>query len=130
MIIVYILCSIFGIFNICFIKKKWRKRYERCILRIPVCVIENIARRPRAGTVIFYKPIFETYAFGDRIIIDSAVGTQLFQLDEGQKLWIYVNPDNPQEFMYESPYKDKLIFFDKCACAFPFLFMFFVLLIS
>ncbi len=123
MVGIYILWGIPGVIQIFYIIRKWRNRSKRCTLKIPVRVIEVIARKPRSGNAMLYKPIFETFISGERKIIDSARSTMLFQLEEGQELYLYVNPSDIQDFTYDSPYKEKIIFLDKIACIAPFLFI-------
>ena len=102
-----------------YIRKTWEGRQKRCTLRVLVKVIEVITMKPTRGTVLLHKPIFEACLMGDKVIINSAVKTHLFKLEVGQELWLYINPDDPQDFLYDSPYKDKLIFVDKIACVLP-----------
>lgn len=127
---VYIFCIAISIINSYVVIKRWGGRKKRCTLRVPVHVTEVITMRPRRGTVLLHKPIFEVCLLGNKVLINSAVNTHLFKLEVGQELWLYINPDNPQDFMYESPYKDKLLFLDKLACVMPFVCMLFWFLLS
>ena len=112
-------CVVFSYVNI----KKWSGRKKRCTLRVSVKVVEVITMKPRRSTVLVYKPIFEADVMGNKVLINSAIYTQLFKLETGQELELYINPDNPQDFMYDSPYKDKLLFLDILACVMPLFFM-------
>jgi len=114
---------IYWLIIFCYIRKKWGEQQKRCTLRVPVKVIEVITMRPTRGTVLLHKPIFEACVMGSNVIINSAVKTHLFKLEVGQELWLFINPDDPQDFLYESPYKDKLMFVDKISCALPLIAM-------
>ena len=123
--IMYIFLFVTWLISFYQIRKKWMGRQKRCTLRVPIKVIEVISFRPSRGTVLLHKPIFEVCIMGNKVLINSAINTHLFKLEVGQDLWLYINPDNPQDFMYESPYKDKFLFYDKLICVMPFICMLF-----
>ena len=127
---VYIFCASICIINSYIVIKRWGERKKRCTLRVPVKVIEVIAMKPRRSTVLVYKPIFEVDIMDNKVLINSAIYTPLFKLEAGQGLQLCINPDNPQDFMYDSPYKDKLLFLDILPCVIPLVFMFLWFLFS
>lgn len=109
---------------LCYYKsKKWIGRKERCTLRIRVQVVEVLTRKPQRGAGLLYKPIFKISLVKSENLIKSATYTHLFKFDPGDEIWIYVNPNNLQDFVYESPYNDILKMLDMGACLLPLLAM-------
>lgn len=122
----------FGLF-ICYIKiKKWVGRENRCTLKVQVQVVDILTRKPQRGAGLLYKPIFKISSVKSERLIKSALYTHLYKFDIGDQIWIYVNPNDLQDFMYESPYKDIGILIDGLACVMPFFttFIYFLLTIS
>jgi len=95
------------------------RKKKRCTLRVPAKVVEVLTMKPKGAFVLMHKPIFETCVMGNDVLINSAIYTHLIKLKTGQKLQIYINPDNPQDFMYAPPYKNKLLFRDMLGCVMP-----------
>lgn len=129
---VYIFLSIYSL-SFCYIKiKKWTGREKRCTLRIRVQVVEILTRKPQRGAGLLYKPIFKISSVKSENVIKSATYTHLFKFVEGEEIWIYVNPMDIQDFMYEPPYKNILLFVDGLSCIMPLLAMliYFLLTIS
>lgn len=117
----------------CYLKiKKWTGRKKRCTLRIRVQVIEILNKRPKRGSDLLHKPIFKVCLIKREIIINSALYTNIFKFELGQELWLRVNPQNMQDFMYESPYNEIIMLADGIGCVLPFLAMliYFLLTIS
>lgn len=123
MIILIIFLLLFGAwFTISYLKlKKWTGRKQRCTLRIHVQVIEILTKKPGKGSSLLCKPIFKICSIKNAPTINSALYTSLFTFNIGQELWLRVNPENIQDFMYESPYNDIIIFLDALGCVLLFI---------
>lgn len=97
--------------------KKWRDREKRCTLKVCVQVTDILVKRPRRGSDLVYKPVFTIYF--TNTTIDSALYTNLYHFTIGQKLWIRINPNDIQDFIYESPYKEIEMGADVLCCVIP-----------
>jgi len=126
--ILYLACAAIGIINSYTVIKEWGGRKKRCTLRVPAKVVEVLTMKPKGEFVLMHKPIFETCVMGNDVLINSAIYTHLIKLKTGQKLQIYINPDNPQDFMYASPYKNKLLFRDMLGCVMPLVMLLYLFL--
>ena len=126
--IIYVWCAAIGIFNSYSVIKEWGSRKKRCTLRVPAKVVEVLNMKPKRTLVMMHKPIFEICVMGNNILINSAIYTHLIKLKTGQKLQLYINPDNPQDFMYASPYKNKLLFRDMLGCVMPLVMLLYLFL--
>lgn len=100
----YVFVSIFWLPIIYIKRKRWKARNERCTVRTCVEVIEIRSKRPPRGSGLIYKPIFRVCSIKNNILIDSADYTAIYRFEIGQILWIYVNPENIQDFRYDKPY--------------------------
>lgn len=94
---------------VCYKKiKKWKDYEKRCTLKVCAEVTKVILKEPRElhmrGTGPLYKPIFKVCVMDRDIIIDSACFTNLKRFETGQEYWLYVNPANFQDFIYDAPY--------------------------
>lgn len=117
----YIIFAMAGIVLIYHTIDLRKKEKEHCIVRVLAQVIQIDVKRPSCGSSLLYKPIFKTSMDGEEIIIDSENYTNIFKFQVGQLLWLNINPDNPQEFTYESPYKDIILLCQVIQCMMPFL---------
>lgn len=126
---VYIIIFIYWLFFCNLKRKKWMRRKEKCTLRICAQVKELLTRKPQRGSGLLYKPIFKICLKGSEYIINSATYSQLLKFEIGNEIWININLDDPQEFSYESPYKDILIRLDIGACLLPLIAMLITLFI-
>lgn len=96
---------------------------KNCILRVNAKVVEILERKPQRGAGLMYKPVFQISFMERTVLIKSATYTNLLQFELNQEISIYINPNNPQDFMYESPYISIVIFADILACSFPLIAM-------
>lgn len=119
-LMIYIPWFILGLMLCYFKTRKWIKRRKNCTEKVQVKVIEILSKRGGRGGVI-HKPIFKVCSLRKEIIIDSALYTNLYSFDVGQVLWIYVNPNDLQDFMFESPYIVIIMLADGVACLLPFI---------
>lgn len=94
---------------VCYRKiKKWRDYKKRCTLRVLAEVTDILWKSPRELHVRavdpINKPVFKVCYMGQEIIIDSAPYTNLITFKPEQEFWLYVNPENFQDFMYGEPH--------------------------
>ena len=100
--------------------KKWRGKIKRCTLHAMAEIYkESVVRKEERGT---YRPVFRTC--DDNTMIDSAVYPSvykiLFRFKEKERIYIWVNPSDRQDFMFGNPYRRREMFMDLLRCLSPF----------
>lgn len=114
--LLYFIILIYWLLLCCVKVKRWKERKKRCTLRIQAQVVEVITTESRRGTAVLHKPILKVSLGGSEHIIKSAVIIRSLKFNLGEEIWIYVNPNSPQDFMYDSPHKDRIIFSEAGSC--------------
>ena len=100
--------------------KKWRGKIKRCTLHVMAEIYkESVVRKEERG---IYRPVFRTC--DDNTMIDSAVYPSvykiLFRFKEKERIYIWVNPSDRQDFMFGNPYRRREMFMDLLRCLSPF----------
>ena len=103
--------------------KKWRGKIRRCTLHVMAEVYkESVVPKEERG---IFRPVFR--ACDDNTMIDSAVYPSvykiLFRFKEKERIYIWVNPSDRQDFMFGNPYRRREMFMDLLRCLSPFLLM-------
>ena len=108
--------------------KKWKERQEKCTKRITVYVSDVLERKTRRGSMV-YKPIFKWEEDGREYTIDSAYYSNVIRFEKNEEVVLLVNPEEYRQYMYGDPfYTNKLKIMDGIACAFPLVFLLFIVL--
>ena len=98
-------------------------KIKRCTLHVMAEIYkESVVRKEERG---IYRPVFRTC--DDNTMIDSAVYPSvykiLFRFKEKERIYIWVNPSDRQDFMFGNPYRRREMFMDLLRCLSPFLLM-------
>ena len=89
--------------------KKWRGKIKRCTLHVMAEIYkESVVRKEERG---IYRPVFR--ACDDNTMID-------FRFKEKERIYIWVNPSDRQDFMFGNPYRRREMFMDLLRCLSPF----------
>lgn len=80
--------------------QKWKHRKENCITKVRATVIDVLERRPRRGSGLMYKPIFQFVSNGTVYVIDTAYYSNVMKFEKGEVFDLLVNPKNYKEFIY------------------------------
>ena len=83
-----------------FLMREQKHLKEVCITEVQSTVIENKKRtvkRKKHKTSIKYTPVFEYDYNGKTYTFQSSISTNPPRFDEGEKVQIFLNPDDPHE---------------------------------
>ena len=120
-IIMAILFFIIGWATLCLLKyRKWSQKANNCTKELKVAVIDILERKTARGGMI-YKPIFQSLDYS--IIIDSAYYSSLVSFQQGEQVYLLINPNNPKEFLYKDNAYNKGKIADIVCCLLPLIFI-------